>query len=75
MRVPTTHVWSDGDRALSRRGAELTADHVDAPYTLRELHGVSHWVPLQAPEELATLILERIETSGPTGSTTVRSPG
>jgi pimeloyl-ACP methyl ester carboxylesterase len=63
VRVPTTHVWSDGDVALTRRGAELTAGQVRAPYELRVLHGVSHWVPTQAPTELADAILARVATS------------
>jgi pimeloyl-ACP methyl ester carboxylesterase len=61
IRVPTTHVWSDGDVALARRGAELTADHVDAPYELCILAGVSHWVPTRAPEALADAILARVD--------------
>jgi pimeloyl-ACP methyl ester carboxylesterase len=60
VRVPTTHVWSSGDVALARRGAELTADQVRAPYELRVLPGVSHWVPTQAPEALAEIIWSRI---------------
>ncbi len=60
IRVPTTHVWSDGDLALSRRGAELTAAHVDAPYQLRVLEGVDHWMPLHAPDALAEIILDRV---------------
>jgi pimeloyl-ACP methyl ester carboxylesterase len=58
--VPTTHVWSDGDLALSRRGAELTEDHVQAAYELCVLEGVTHWVPTQAPGQLADIILDRI---------------
>ena len=60
IRVPTTHVWSDGDTALARRGAELTASQVEAAYELRILRGVGHWVPTQAPEALAEIILARI---------------
>lgn len=60
VRVPTTHVWSDGDVALARRGAELTERQVHAPYELRVLQGVSHWIPTQAPDELADAILARI---------------
>jgi len=59
VRVPTTMVWSDGDTALDRAGAEATADHVDAPYELVVLAGVSHWVPTQAPQALADAILAR----------------
>lgn len=63
VRVPTTHVWSDRDVALACRGAELTADHVQAPYELRVLRGVSHWVPTHAPEALADAILDRVEAT------------
>jgi pimeloyl-ACP methyl ester carboxylesterase len=60
VQVPTTHVWSDRDVALTRRGAELTAEFVAAPYELRVLAGVSHWIPTQAPDLLAEAVLERI---------------
>lgn len=59
-RVPTTFVWSDGDTAIDRRGAELTASYVDAPYAFVELNGVSHWIPTQAPEQLASAVLDRV---------------
>jgi pimeloyl-ACP methyl ester carboxylesterase len=61
VRVPTTHVWSDGEHALSRRGAELTGEYVDAPYRLEVLAGVTHWIPTQAPERLAEIVLGRVE--------------
>ena len=62
--VPTTHVWSDGDVALSQRGAELTGDLVHAPYELRILRGVSHWIPTHAPVPLAEAILARVGSVG-----------
>jgi pimeloyl-ACP methyl ester carboxylesterase len=58
--VPTTYVWSDGDTALGRAGAEATARFVDAPYRFAVLGGVSHWIPDEAPAELAELILDRV---------------
>lgn len=58
--VPTTFVWSDGDTAIVRRGAELTAQHVQGPYAFVELPDVTHWIPTQAPEPLATAILDRV---------------
>jgi pimeloyl-ACP methyl ester carboxylesterase len=59
--VPTTYVWSDGDTALGRRGAEATAEFVDAPYRFEVLTGVSHWVADEAPDRLAEIILERVQ--------------
>jgi pimeloyl-ACP methyl ester carboxylesterase len=60
VRVPTTHVWSDGDVALGREGADLTGAYVDAPYRLEVLAGLSHWIPEEAPERLAEIVLERV---------------
>jgi pimeloyl-ACP methyl ester carboxylesterase len=64
VRVPTTHVWSTGDVALGRSGAELPARWVAAPYRLEVLEGVSHWVPEQAPDALAAIIAERARSAG-----------
>jgi pimeloyl-ACP methyl ester carboxylesterase len=58
--VPTTYVWSDGDRAVSRAGAHATERFVDAPYRFVALPGVSHWIPDEAPKALAELILDRV---------------
>jgi pimeloyl-ACP methyl ester carboxylesterase len=58
--VPTLYVWSDEDVALGPWAAHATAAHVTAPYRFEVLHGVSHWVPEEAPEPLATWILEHL---------------
>ncbi|GAA3660896.1 alpha/beta fold hydrolase [Nocardioides ginsengisoli] len=60
VTVPTTMVWSDDDIALGRWGVERTARLVDAPYRFVELNGISHWIPTQAPEQLAAAILDRV---------------
>lgn len=58
--IPTTFVWSDGDTAISRVAAHGAGDFVDAAYSYVELVGVSHWVPEQAPAELAAAIIDRV---------------
>lgn len=63
VAVPTTFVWSDGDAAVDRRGAEQTERFVEGPYRFEVLEGVSHWIPTHAPERLADLVLARIEDS------------
>src|SRR3954469_21346723 len=63
IEVPTTYVWSDGDVAIGRTAAEACADHVTGDYRFVELPGVTHWIPEQAPEQLATAILDRIASS------------
>lgn len=60
VTVPTTYVWSDGDIAIGRTGAENCGTFVDAPYEFVELSGISHWIPEEAPAALATAILNRI---------------
>ena len=58
--APTMHVWSDGDAALGPTAAHATRDHVQGPYRFEVLHGVSHWVPEQAPDQVARLLLEHL---------------
>ncbi|MBS4751791.1 alpha/beta fold hydrolase [Nocardioides sp. zg-ZUI104] len=60
VRVPTTMVWSDGDTAIDRWGPANSGRWVDAPFTYVELPGVTHWIPSQAPDLLASVILERV---------------
>ena len=61
--VPTTYVWSDGDVAVGRTAAEACADQVTADYRFVELPGVTHWVPEQAPEDLARAIIDRVASA------------
>ena len=60
VRVPTTHVWSEEEVALSKQGARLSGRYVDAPYELVSLSGVNHWAPTQAPDAVAAAILDRV---------------
>ncbi|RBY96492.1 alpha/beta hydrolase [Blastococcus sp. TF02-8] len=61
--VPTTYVWSDGDVAIGRTAAEACAEFVTGDYRFVELPGVTHWIPEQAPEQLAAAILDRVASS------------
>lgn len=60
VTVPTLYIWSTGDVALAREGAEATARHVDGPYRFEVLPAVSHWIAEQVPEELNRLLLEHL---------------
>ena len=60
VTAPTLHVWSDGDAALGPAAARATAAHVEGPYRFEVLEGVSHWVPEQAADRLAALLLEHL---------------
>ena len=61
--VPTTYVWSDGDAAIGRTAAEACANYVTGDYAFVELAGITHWIPEQAPDRLAAVILDRISES------------
>jgi pimeloyl-ACP methyl ester carboxylesterase len=61
VRVPTLFVWSDGDTAITRQSTELVHKHVAGPFRYVELRGVSHWIPEEAPDQLADLVLEHIK--------------
>jgi pimeloyl-ACP methyl ester carboxylesterase len=65
--VPTTYVWSDRDVAVGRTAAEACADQVTGDYRFVELSGITHWIPEQAPEQLARAVLDRI-ARGPASS-------
>lgn len=60
ITVPTLYVWSTGDVALGREGAEATATYVEGPYRFEILDGISHWIPEEAPDVLNRLLLEHL---------------
>lgn len=60
VTVPTTYVWSTADAALGRAGAERCGEHVRGPYEFVVLDEITHWVPEQAPDRLAEVIMARV---------------
>jgi pimeloyl-ACP methyl ester carboxylesterase len=58
--APALYVWSDRDTALTRTAAEQAPRYVDGPFRYVELRGVSHWVPEEAPEALAALLVDHL---------------
>ncbi len=64
VRIPTTFCWSDGDAAVDRWGAEHCADFVaeGTDYRFEVLEGVSHWIPTQAADAAARLVVDRVGT-------------
>jgi len=63
VEVPTTYVWSDADVAIGRTAAEACEQFVTDDYRFVALPGVTHWIPEQAPEQLAAAILDRVASS------------
>jgi pimeloyl-ACP methyl ester carboxylesterase len=58
VRVPAQLVWSSGEGPVTRAAAELAVRYVAGPFRYVELCGVSHWIPDEAPETLAELVIE-----------------
>jgi pimeloyl-ACP methyl ester carboxylesterase len=60
VSAPALYVWSDGDTALTRAAAELAPRNVAGPFRYVELRGVSHWIPDEAPDALAELLVDHV---------------
>ena len=58
--VPTLFIWSTGDPALGRDGAEWTREHVMGPYRFVVIAEGPHWLPETHAEELNRLLLEQL---------------
>jgi pimeloyl-ACP methyl ester carboxylesterase len=58
--VPTTFVWGVDDGAIGATAAHSCAKYVTGEFEFIPLDGISHWVPDQAPEELAAAVLSRV---------------
>lgn len=56
--VPTQGVWSAGDVALTEHQMTGSEDHVTSEWSYRRLENASHWIPLDAPEELSSLLID-----------------
>lgn len=58
VTVPAMYVYATEDQFLGRKAADLTADYVAAPYRYEVLEGRTHWLPEEAPEDVARLLVE-----------------
>ena len=62
ITTPAMFVWSTGDTAITSAATRTAARCVAGNYRSSTLLGVSHWIPEEAPVELATVILEHAGT-------------
>jgi pimeloyl-ACP methyl ester carboxylesterase len=58
VTAPTLAIWSTGDHYLDGERVRDSATVVQGPWRYEELPGVSHWVPLDAPDRLNELLLD-----------------
>lgn len=59
IEVPTLFIWSDGDRFVSRAAAQRCGGYVSGPYRFELFQGASHWLPQEAPDRVAALLVEQ----------------
>jgi pimeloyl-ACP methyl ester carboxylesterase len=63
VKAPTLGVWSDGDRYLDGARMRASGDLVRGPWRYEEIKGATHWIPLDATEELNALLLDWLSTT------------
>jgi pimeloyl-ACP methyl ester carboxylesterase len=56
--VPTLGVWSEHDHFLAEDQMKLSAQQVTAPWRYERIAGAGHWLPLEAPQQVAALACE-----------------
>jgi pimeloyl-ACP methyl ester carboxylesterase len=55
--APTLGVWSSGDRAILEESMLASSEYVAGPWEYARIENASHWIPLDAPDELNGLLL------------------
>lgn len=57
VKIPTLGIWSSGEKYLVEGQMTASARYVDAPWRYERIEGASHWIPYDAPERLAALLI------------------
>lgn len=60
IRIPTRIVWQDVDRLYPRSWADALPAYL-ADFTLRQVDGVGHFVPVEAPLAFAETVRSAVE--------------
>ena len=58
VHIPTLGIWSDGEKYLGENQMTDSKKYVRAPWRYERIDGASHWIPYDAPERLASLLVE-----------------
>jgi pimeloyl-ACP methyl ester carboxylesterase len=58
VQAPTMGVWSDGDRFLSEEQMTGSGQFVQGPWRYERLTGPGHWMQLEAPEVVSSLLID-----------------
>jgi pimeloyl-ACP methyl ester carboxylesterase len=60
VATPTLYIWGSEDQALGEAAARATGRFVTGPYQFAPLAGYSHWLPEEAPDAVARLLLAHL---------------
>jgi pimeloyl-ACP methyl ester carboxylesterase len=66
--VPTLGIWSTNDHYLDGERMQKSGEYVKGPWRYEEIEGASHWIPLEAPDLLNSLLLEWLHGAEPATS-------
>jgi pimeloyl-ACP methyl ester carboxylesterase len=65
IRAPFRLIWGEEDPALGRELTYGLEPYFEQPIEVRYLPGVGHFAPLEAPEQVAALLLEHLRAGEP----------
>lgn len=68
IQSPTLGIWSSGDRALSERQMATSSDYCTKGFEFLRLDGFGHWLPLEAPDVIASAISDFLGPKSHQGS-------
>ncbi|MDR0360831.1 MAG: alpha/beta hydrolase [bacterium] len=58
VAAPVLGIWSTGDLYLTEHSMTRSAEFVSGPWRYERVEGAGHWIPLDRPEVLNSLLLE-----------------
>jgi len=58
VQAPTMGIWSTGDSALTEVQMTDSAENVAGPWRYERLDGPCHWLQLDAPDQVNSLLLD-----------------
>jgi pimeloyl-ACP methyl ester carboxylesterase len=57
VTIPTLGIWSSGEKYLTEVQMTGSKAYVDGPFRYERIEGASHWIPYDASERLAALLI------------------
>ena len=64
VQAPTMGIWSTSDGALTEVQMTDSAENVAGPWRYERLDGPGHWLQLEAPDQVNTLLLDFLPGNG-----------